>query len=66
MNIYLQNRNKYREINLKIDNIALQTVFLYLFNPLSILKPYATKRKSLATLFNVEQITATLETTTNL
>ena len=58
MNIFLPNRNRYREIDPKIDNIPLQTTF-------SILKPYVIKEKSLVVLFNIEQIMATLKTTTN-
>jgi len=46
--------------------MALQTAFPHLFNPSSILKPCATKEKSLAALFNAEQFMATLETTINL
>jgi len=46
--------------------MALQTTFPHLFNPPPILKPCATKEKSLATLCNAEQIIATSETTTNL
>jgi len=67
MNTCLPNGNGYGygEIDLKLDNMALQTAFPHLFNPPPILKPCATKEKSLATLFNVEQVTATLETTTN-
>ena len=49
-----------------MDNMALQTTFLYLFNPLPIFKPCVTKKKYLATLCNIEQVTATLETTTDL
>jgi len=64
--IYLPNRNKYGEINPKINGILLQTASLYLFNLPSILKSYITKEKSLAVLFNAEQIMATLKTTTNL
>ena len=45
--------------------MALQTAFSYSFNLPPILKPYITKEKSLATLSNVEQIMATLKTTTN-
>ena len=45
--------------------MALQTAFLLLFNLLPILKPCITKEKSLAVLSNVEQVTATLETTTD-
>ena len=45
--------------------MALQTAFPHLFNPSPILKPYATKEKSLTTLYNAEQVMATLETTTN-
>ena len=65
MNTYLPNRNGYREINLKIDDMTLQTTFPYLFNPSSILKSCTTKEKSLATLCNAEQVMATLETTTD-
>jgi len=53
VNIYLPNGNGYGEINLKTDNMALQTAFLHLFNPPPILKPCATKEKSLAALCNV-------------
>jgi len=53
MNTCLSNRNRYGEINLKIDNIALQTTFLHLFNLLFILKSCTTKEKSLAALCNV-------------
>ena len=66
MNICLPNRNEYGEIDLKTDNMALQTTFPHSFNLPPILKPYVTKEKSLATLSNVEQVMATLETTTNL
>ena len=44
----------------------MQTAFPHLSNPPPILKPCTTKEKSLAVLFNTEQVTATLETTTNL
>jgi len=63
VNIYLPNRNRYEEIDL---NMPLQTAFPYLFNLPPILKPCITKEKSLAILFNTEQVIATLETTTNL
>ena len=66
MNTYLPNGNEYREIDLKIDNMALQTIFPYLFNPPSNLKSCTTKEKYFATLCNAEQITVTLETTINL
>jgi len=66
VNISLPNGNGYGEIDLKMDDMALQTTFPYLFNPPPILKPCITKEKSLATLCNVEQITATLEITTGL
>ena len=65
-NICLPNGNGYEEINLKMDDIALQTTFPHLFNLPPILKPCVTKEKSLATLSNAEQVIATLETTTNL
>ena len=65
MNICLPNGNGYGEINLKIDDMALQTTFPHLFNLPPILKPCATKEKYLAILFNAEQVMATLETTTN-
>ena len=65
MNIYLPNGNGYGEINLKTDDMALQTAFSYFFNLSSILKPCVTKEKSLAALSNKEQIMATLETTTD-
>ena len=66
MNICLSNGNKYGEIDLKIDNMPLQTTFSHLFNLLPILKSCVTKEKSLAALFNTKQVTATLKTTTNL
>jgi len=66
VNICLPNGNRYREVDLKMDDIALQTTFPYLFNISPILKPCITKEKSLATLCNAEQVIATLETTTNL
>ena len=66
MNTYLPNGNEYREIDLKIDNMALQTIFPYLFNQPSNLKSCTTKEKYFATLCNAEQITVTLETTINL
>ena len=65
MNTCLPNRNGYREINLKIDNLALQTAFFHLVNLPPILKPCATKKKSLAALCNTEQVIATLEITTD-
>jgi len=65
MNICLPNGNGYGEINLKIDDMALQTTFPHLFNLPPILKPCTTKEKYLAILFNAEQVMATLETTTN-
>jgi len=65
MNICLPNGNGYGEIDLKMDNIALQTTSFHLFNLPPILNPCITKEKSLATLSNAEQVTATLETTTN-
>jgi len=65
VNICLSNRNGYREIDLKMDDMALQTAFPHPFNLSPILKPCITKEKSLATLSNTEQVTATLETTTN-
>jgi len=46
--------------------MALQTAFPHSFNLSPILKPCVTKEKSLAILSNAEQVTATLETTTNL
>ena len=64
MNTCLSNGNEYGEIDL-IDDMALQTTFSHLFNLLSILKLCATKEKSLAALFNAEQVMAILETTTN-
>jgi len=66
MNTFLPNRNRYGEIEPKMDNMPLQTASLYLFNLSPILKPCTTKEKSLATLFNAEQVIATLKTTTNL
>ena len=45
--------------------MSLQTASSHFFNPSPILKPCTTKEKSLAILFNVEQVMATLETTTN-
>jgi len=65
VNICLPNGNGYREIDLKMDDIALQTTFPHLFNLSPILKPCITKEKSLATLCNAEQVIATLETTTD-
>jgi len=65
MNTCLPNRNGYREIDLKIDDMALQTTSLYLFNPSFILKSCTTKEKSLATLYNAEQVITTLEITTD-
>jgi len=65
MNTCLLNRNGYREIDLKIDNMTLQTISPYFFNLSSILESCATKEKSLATLCNIEQVMATLETTTD-
>ena len=53
MNRCLPNGNRYGEINLKIDDIALQTTFLHLFNLPFILKSCTTKEKSLAALCNV-------------
>jgi len=49
-----------------MDDMPLQTTSPHLFNPTPILKPCTTKEKFLATLFNAEQVTATLETTTDL
>ena len=66
MNTFLPNGNRYREVNPKMDNIPLQTTFLHLFNPPPILKSCTTKEKSLVTLFNTEQVIATLKTTTDL
>ena len=66
VNTYLPNGNRYGEINPRMSNMLLQTVSLHLFNLSPILKPYITKEKSLATLSNVEQVMATLKTTTNL
>ena len=63
VNTILPNRNEYREINPKIDDIPLQAT---LFNPPPKSKPYTTKEKSLAILFNAKQVIATLKTTTNL
>jgi len=65
VNICLPNRNRYGEIDIKTDNMALQTAFPHLFNLPPILKPCITKEKSLAILSNAEQVMATLETTTN-
>jgi len=65
MNICLPNGNGYGEIDLKMDDMALQTTFPHPFNLPPILKPYITKEKSLATLSNAEQVMATLETTTD-
>ena len=65
MNICLPNGNRYGEIDLKMDNIALQTTSPYFFNLSPILKSCIIKEKSLATLSNAKQIIATLETTTN-
>ena len=65
MNTCLPNRNRNGKIDLKTDDIALQTVFLYLFNLPPTLKPYTTKEKSLAALCNTKQVMATSETTTN-
>jgi len=65
VNICLPNGNKYGEIDLKTDNMVLQTTFPYLFNLPPILKPCVTKEKSLAALSNAEQVMATLETTTD-
>ena len=56
MNTCLPNGNEYGEIDLKIDNIALQTTFPYLFNLPFTLKSCTTKEKSLATLCNIEQV----------
>jgi len=42
MNTCLPNGNGYGEIDLKTDDMALQTAFPHLFNPSPILKPYAT------------------------
>jgi len=56
MNTCLPNGNEYGEIDLKMDDIALQTTFPYLFNSLSTLKSCATKEKSLAALCNIEQV----------
>jgi len=65
MNICLPNGNGYGEIDLKTDDMALQTASPHLFNLPPILKPCITKEKSLAALSNAEQVTATLETTTD-
>jgi len=65
VNICLPNGNEYREIDLKMDDIALQTTSSHLFNLPPILKPCIIKEKSLAALSNAEQVMATLETTTN-
>jgi len=65
MNICLPNGNGYGEINLKMNDMALQAAFPHPFNLPPILKPCVTKEKSLAALSNVEQVTATLETTTD-
>jgi len=65
MNICLPNRNGYGEIDLKTDDMALQTAFPHPFNLPPILKPCVTKEKSLAALSNAEQVMATLETTTD-
>ena len=54
MNICLSNGNEYGEIDLKIDNMPLQTTFSHLFNLLPILKSCVTKEKSLAALFNAK------------
>jgi len=54
MNTCLPNGNGYGEIDLKMDNMALQTAFPHLFNLPPILKPCTTKEKSLATLCNAE------------
>ena len=62
VNTCLPNGNGYGEIDLKM---ALQTVFPHLSNPPPILKPCAAKEKSLAALFNAEQVMTTLETTTD-
>jgi len=66
MNTFLPNRNGFGEIDLKMDNMFMQTASFHLFNLSPILKPYTTKEKSLAILFNAEQVMATLKTTTNL
>jgi len=66
VNICLPNRNGYKEINLKTDDMVLQTAFSHPFNLPPILKPCVTKEKFLATLSNAEQVIATLKTTTNL
>ena len=44
----------------------MQTIFPHFSNPPPILKPCTIKEKSLAALFNTEQVMATLETTTDL
>jgi len=64
MNVFLPNGNEHGEINTRMNDMLLQTASPYLFNLLSILKPYATKEKSLAILFNLEQVMTTLKTTT--
>ena len=53
---------------MEMDDMPLQTTSPHLFNPTPILKPCqdTTKEKFLATLFNAEQVIATLETTTDL
>jgi len=58
MNTCLPNGNRYGEINSKWIICPCK-----LHSP--ILKPCATKEKSLAALFNAEQVTATLKTTTD-
>jgi len=65
MNICLPNGNGYGEIDLKTDDMALQTTFPHPFNLPPILKPCVTKEKSLAALSNAKQVTATLEITTD-
>jgi len=65
VNICLPNGNRYGEIDLKMDDMALQTAFPHPFNLSPILKPCVTREKSLAVLSNAEQVTATLETTTD-
>jgi len=65
VNAFLSNGNRYREINTRMDDMLLQTTSPHFFNPSPILKPYTTREKSLAILFNSEQVIATLKTTTN-
>ena len=65
MNTFLPNENRYGEINPKMDNMPLQTIFSYPFNLPPILKLCKIKQKSFTILFNIKQIIATLQTTTN-